>query len=241
MLLLVIDTSGTSGGVLLARNETASLHAGATEVLGARLLQPRQCSTQLISGVAEILQSSQLELADLDAFAVVSGPGSFTGLRMGLSAVKAMAEVSAKPVMALSSLAILASKAAALPPGATSGETVHAVMDAGRGEMYHGVYKDAGRTCERESLQTLSGLVASFQAAPGLMVTSDATVAAALKSFHSVALDEVSVQDAIPLALAAWQASHFVDVAALDANYLRRINPATITGTAVDVASAPMP
>ena len=85
MLILIIDTAGKIGGVLLAQSGNVP-EPCETEVLGEGTLEPRKFSTQLISAVVELLQANHLTLSAVDAFAVVSGPGSFTGLRVGLSA-----------------------------------------------------------------------------------------------------------------------------------------------------------
>ena len=119
MLLLVVDTAGPTGGVLLAEEVGggAGEHRADTEtkILGEIELHPRLFSAELIPAIAALLRSHHRKLADLDAFAVVSGPGSFTGLRVGLSAVKAMAEVSGKPILTVSQLAVMAAMAAKLP------------------------------------------------------------------------------------------------------------------------------
>jgi tRNA threonylcarbamoyladenosine biosynthesis protein TsaB len=215
MLLLVVDTAGTAGGVLLAYSQTEVPALENTRVLGTRILAPREFSREMIPAIADLLQASHSVLADVDGFAVVSGPGSFTGLRVGLSAVKAMAEATGKPIFALSRLAVLASMA-------PQAEVVHAVLDAGRGEFYHGIYRDGGSTCIAESLQTLLTLVDSLQTIRGKIVASEQPVLNALAEFAPTQVPEVSVQDALPLALAAWRARRFTDVALLDANYLRR-------------------
>lgn len=226
MLALVIDTAGSTGGVLLARHDGAAKNLGETEVLGTSVLPPREFSTQLISAIAELLQANQLALPAVDAFAVVSGPGSFTGLRVGLSAIKAMAEVTAKPVIAVSRLAIMASMAEGFDG------LVHAVLDAGRGEFYHGAYRDAGEAYGSESLETLESLAATFKRAPGLVVASEPDVLAALSAVPGAAPRQIpyaTVREALPLVLTAWQARRFTDVALLDANYLHRINPGIIS------------
>ncbi len=94
MLLLVVDTAGPTGGVLLAEaddNESVRSVDPEIKILGTIDLHPRQFSAELIPAIAELLRTSERRLADVDAFAVVSGPGSFTGLRVGLSGVSAMA------------------------------------------------------------------------------------------------------------------------------------------------------
>ena len=223
MLILVVDTAGSTGGVLLALSDSASTHPHETQVLGTGLLESRQFSIQLISVVAKLLQTNHLVLAEVDGFAVIAGPGSFTGLRVGLSAVKAMAEVMVKPVVALSRLAVMASTAGdsgSRPDAAV----VHAVIDAGRGEFYHGIYRDAGRTCVSESLQIRSTLTSSFEQIPGLVVAWESDVLNALADFAPRQISPPTVSEALPLALAAWGARKFSDVATLDANYLRRLD-----------------
>lgn len=229
MLLLAVDTAASTGGVLLARQDAGAQDRTPSrpgmQILGARGLQPRAFSAQLIPAIAELLQSSQLLLADVDAFVVVSGPGSFTGLRVGLSAVKAMAEATGKPIIALSRLAILASMAGKLFPRESADAAVHLVLDAGRGEYYHGVYRDSGEICVAESLQTLDGLTAAIHNSSGVVLVSEPAVRSTLDAMGRMTAYEIpspTVQDTLLLAVAAWQAGDFRDPATLDANYLRR-------------------
>lgn len=232
MLLLAVDTAGSTGGVLLARQGAESpdrlAEQRSIQILGARDLPPRAFSAQLIPAIAELLQSSQLLLADLDALVVVSGPGSFTGLRVGLSAVKAMAEATGKAIIALSRLAVLASMAATLSSPESADALVHAVLDAGRGEFYHGIYRDSGKICVAESLQTLDGLTAAIHNPSDIVLVSEPAVHRALAAINGIdgmdvrELPPPAVQDALPLAAAAWQAGDFRNPATLDANYLRR-------------------
>jgi tRNA threonylcarbamoyladenosine biosynthesis protein TsaB len=229
MLLLVVDTAGPTGGVLLARID---LNGGrsdstdqATEILGVKDLHPRVFSAELIPAIAELLQVNQRRLADVDAFAAVSGPGSFTGLRVGLSTVKAMAEVKGKPILTLSRLAIVASMAARLPQSGPANAPVHIVLDASRGEFYHGMYRDAGKTRIAESFETLDVLVEDIRSQPGTVVVLEPAVSDQLRSIAGSTLREIpppTVRDALPLVVAAWQAGQFHDPADVDANYLRR-------------------
>lgn len=240
MLILVIDTAGPEGGVLLARNESASCDLDKTDVLGASTLEPRKFSQQLISAITELLRRNSLALINVDAFAVISGPGSFTGLRVGLSAVKALAEVTLKPIIALSRLAILASASEAYCSRQSVDGPIHAVLDAGRGEFYHGIYRDSGWICVVESLETLPALQASVRNAPGPIAVFEPGVFEALKTTFSPTpcrLPSLSVQEALPLALASWRAQRFTGVAELDANYLRRMVPKAISGVEVTTKS----
>lgn len=226
MLVLAIDTAGHTGGVLLARNDDPRLMPDQTEVLGVHALEPRKFSIQLISAIAEVLVLNQVVLADIDAIAVVSGPGSFTGLRVGLSAVKALSEGAARPIIALSRLGIMASMVESFGFQLSAEQGIHALLDAGRGEYYHGIYRDSGRTCVSESLDTVENLVESFAGLPGIVLASEANVVSALgeADVPICEIPPVSVREMLPLVFDAWQARRFVDVACLDANYVRKIN-----------------
>lgn len=236
MLLLFVDTAGATGGVLLAQINEKSL--GTTEprveILGVMDMHPRQFSAELIPAIAELLRASEHRLSDLDGFAAVSGPGSFTGLRVGLSAVKAMAEVTGKPILTLSRLAILASMASKLPSSEPGDAAVHVVLDAGRGEFYHGLYRDAGKTRVRESFETLDGLAEAIDQQPGRVVISEKSVRTAFPSVDGPRLCEVpspSVRDALPMAVEEWRAGRFHDPVGVDANYLRHSDAVVVIRT----------
>jgi tRNA threonylcarbamoyladenosine biosynthesis protein TsaB len=99
MLLLVTDTSGTNGTVALAR---ASEHDRRdAEVIETASLAGGMFSAQLVPQIAALLQKYGLAKTDIDGFIVVSGPGSFTGLRVGLAAIKALAEILQKPIVSV--------------------------------------------------------------------------------------------------------------------------------------------
>lgn len=133
MLLLGIDTCGPTGSVALgplSGAQAESMPAGDLEILGQVELDGRSYSSTLVSAVADLLKDAGIELRDLSAIVAVNGPGSFTGVRVGLSAVKGLAEVSRIPVIAISRLEALAAKAGAAKAG------VGAALDAHRGEVF---------------------------------------------------------------------------------------------------------
>ena len=92
-------------------------------------------SAQLVPQIARLLEKHGHSKNDLGAFAVASGPGSFTGLRVGLAAIKALAEALQKPIVAVSLLEAVACS------GKTAGGRVLAALDAGRGDVYVGDYE----------------------------------------------------------------------------------------------------
>ena len=91
-------------------------------------------SAQLIPQISDLLSSNGFTKHEIGAFAVASGPGSFTGLRIGLAAVKALAEVLGKPIAAVSLLEVCV-----FASGAQG--KIMAALDAGRSEVYVGEYE----------------------------------------------------------------------------------------------------
>jgi len=212
MLLLAIDTAGSTGSVVLAQTDSG----GSLTAVGAVDLPGRTFSARLMPAIAELLQQQQLTLSAVDGFVAVRGPGSFTGLRVGLSAVKGLAEATGKPVIALSRLAVMAS----MLPAAS---VVHAVLDAGRGEFYYGVYRDAGWDCVHESLETAETLHAALTAVePDALLAVESALATVLQDIGSMTVVDPTAAATLPLALRCWQQKQFADIAQLDANYLRR-------------------
>jgi tRNA threonylcarbamoyladenosine biosynthesis protein TsaB len=117
--LLLLDTCGVVGSVALADGEC---------VIAVERLAERMASANLLDAVQVALERAGWNLRDVGAVGVVSGPGSFTGVRVGMAAAKGLCEALRIPMAAVSRLAVLADAAAA-----TAGV---AVMDAGRGELY---------------------------------------------------------------------------------------------------------
>ncbi len=104
MLLLAADTSGKHGSIALARCGPES----ACEVIEVVPLEGGTFSAQLVPQIAALLTKHGFSKTDIGGFAVVSGPGSFTGIRVGLAAIKALAEVLEKPIAAVSLLEAIA-------------------------------------------------------------------------------------------------------------------------------------
>ncbi len=129
MLILSLDTSSPAGSVAILRDEIT------LGVISTRAEE--NYSSRIFRHLEFLLSDLTLKLADFDLFAVSSGPGSFTGLRVGLTAVKGWAEVYRKPAVGVSALAAVASQACA-----GRGVLVPA-LDARRGQFYFGVYRTA--------------------------------------------------------------------------------------------------
>ncbi len=127
MILFTIDTSGKHGSLGLSRRDEEGIR-----VLASESLAGGQYSAELIPKFAAMLALAGRKKTDVDAYAVVAGPGSFTGLRVGLAAAKGLAEALGKPLTALSALELIAAAWRQ-----ESGAVVSAV-DAGRSEIFLG-------------------------------------------------------------------------------------------------------
>ena len=146
MRVLAVDTTTERGSVAVTEGDSVS-----GEV---RLLSSEGHSRRLLPAVDFLLQSLGLRAADLDAFAVTTGPGSFTGLRVGLSTVQGLALGTGKPCLGVSALDVLAARNA----GAAS--AIVALMDAYRGEVYGALYDGEGRIVGEASVGRPDTIVA---------------------------------------------------------------------------------
>lgn len=117
--LLLMDTCGDA--------PAAAISCGA-DVLRVEEFGERRASAEMLTIVRRLLQAADLTLADLDGIGVVSGPGSFTGVRAGMAAAKGLCEAATLPLAAVSRLLVL-TRAAKLEEG-------FAVLDGGRGTLY---------------------------------------------------------------------------------------------------------
>ncbi len=128
--------------------------AGPEGVLAeARLVTTDGHSRWLLPAVEALLVGLGLPASALDVFAVTIGPGSFTGLRVGLGTVQGLSLASGRPCVGLSTLDVLA--------GASAGSsgTVVALVDAFRGEVYSGVYDASLRLCRPYGVSALASVL----------------------------------------------------------------------------------
>jgi tRNA threonylcarbamoyladenosine biosynthesis protein TsaB len=139
MLTLAVDTTAESGSIALADEngvrEEVVVHA------------PRGFSHVLFGEIEALLERQGVHLTDIDLFAGGSGPGSFTGVRVGLAAIKGLAEVFGKRVVAVSNLEALAEFG--------QSEARATIIDAHRGEVYAALYDGAGNQIVPEAVLPL--------------------------------------------------------------------------------------
>ena len=200
-LILAVDTTGEHGSIALSR--------GGETVQEMAILAPNGFAHVLYGCIRELLDRNAIALRQVECFAAASGPGSFTGVRVGLACVKGLAEATGRQAMAVSNLEALARFGRA-PLRA-------AILDARRGEIYGAVYEADGRAVIPESVGKLPAWVAALPAGVEF-VAADWT-----------GLDDLPAEPRVtaPRELAAMVARiaagrQWSDPAALDANYVRR-------------------
>lgn len=213
MILLVSDTSGKNGSVALVRAGSSS---GDVELIESVPLAGGTFSAQLVPQIAGLLEKHGLSKRDIDAFVVVSGPGSFTGLRVGLAAIKALAEILGKPIVPVSLLEVIAGESAGRGK-------VMAAINAGRGEIYAGEYEvGESARCVREQLLSKDEFVSL---AAGIAVVTPDAALEQLASAASRLVQRVEMPSSERIARVGWrqlQAGQTVTPEQLDANYIRK-------------------
>ena len=136
-MFLSLNTCGSVASIALG---VADAEMESVRIVATAELAVRTYSSRLIPEIAAMLESRQATMRDIEAIVVVNGPGSFTGIRVGLSSAKGLAESASIPMVAVSRLAVLAA-ASGLPH-------VLAAVDAGRGEYYVGEYRQGAKVAE---------------------------------------------------------------------------------------------
>ncbi len=225
MLLLGVDTSGPQGSLALCRAESQPRSfsrrpedAQDFACLEVVSLAGGAYSAQLVPELSALLARHGHSKLELDGFAVASGPGSFTGLRVGLASIKALAQVLGKPIAAVSVLEAVA--AASDRQG-----KVIAAVDAARKQVYVGEYQiENGRAqAVRESLFTNEEFAAAAASCGAVqVVTPEVSVANLL---HGIAVQVIARPRADAYArrgFAKILAAETISPEDLDANYIRR-------------------
>ncbi len=213
MILLAVDTSGKHGSIALAQCGPDD----ACEVIEVASLSGGTFSAELVPQIAALLAKHEFSKADIGAFAVVSGPGSFTGLRIGLAVIKGLAEVLAKPIAAVSLLQALAS--AAHVPG-----NVLAALDAGRNEIFVGEYDIGGTGTHLIRERLFIGDEWLQSANGGVIVTADKSLAEAARAKGLRVVDLERPRSDV-IAQIGWRkivSGETVSPEALEANYIGR-------------------
>jgi len=203
--LLAVDTTSESGSIALAEDgrviEEVSLDAPAEGYAHI-----------LFDEIARLLVRHGLGLGDVDCFASAAGPGSFTGVRVGLTAVMGLAEANRRNAVAVSNLEALAwfgSRPLRAP-----------VFDARRGAIYGGVYDASLHIAQEEVVMPFESWIAHLPQGDIEIITNGFVLPAQ-------PLPVVQAPRALAGAIAQIAARRFaeglaVDPAQIDANYVRR-------------------
>ena len=128
-IILAIETATRAGSVAISRGENILARATGDAASSH--------STDLIENIDRILQEARVQLGDVDLFGVAIGPGSFTGLRIGLATAKSLAVATKKKCAGISTLAAIALAAG-------ESERTVALLPAGRGEVFAQMFSILG-------------------------------------------------------------------------------------------------
>ncbi len=131
MMILAVDTTTFTGSIALLEDTKLIAEAG--------MDSSSTYSERLLPAVDLLLKMNQLSIQDMDGFAVSIGPGSFTGIRIGLSTVKSFSYASGKPVAGVSTLKALAEKLRR-----SQAQLLCPLLDAKKGEVYAALYESKG-------------------------------------------------------------------------------------------------
>lgn len=208
--VLVIDTCGGDGYVGLCLPTPPD-----ARVLAERRLSPRATQEELLPAIAAVLAQAGCSLAEVAAVAVVNGPGSFTGVRIGLATAKGLCEAHGLSLVALSRLQVLA---LAWRVQSHADEDVWAWLDAGRGDVYAARVSAGQHGAELESMLPLES--AAVLAGESAVALYEQRLAASFPGGTRVCHEayETALRHA---AVRALQQGNLADVALTDALYLR--------------------
>jgi tRNA threonylcarbamoyladenosine biosynthesis protein TsaB len=143
VLILALDTCDARGSVALLRDESlfyAEPHATTEDY-----------SSWLLPAVTHVLATVGLTLRDIDLYAVTAGPGSFTGVRVGLTTAKAWSEVHGRPIAAVSRLEAIATQSTGASP------CVAAFIDARRNQIFAALYRRQAASLQRVDEEMVIG------------------------------------------------------------------------------------
>jgi tRNA threonylcarbamoyladenosine biosynthesis protein TsaB len=211
-LILAVDTTHEFGSLALLRG---------SDVLEEMLLHSPEGFGQILFGrIAELLARQAAKVTDVNCFAAASGPGSFTGVRIGLACIKGLAAATGKPTVAVSNLAAMAAF------GSAALRAV--VLDARRGEVYGALYDATGAVVAPETVMPFTAWLQTLPAAEIEFVSTDfSPFAPAIAGTRFAGAAVTTAPRALTAAVGRiayrqLRAGRAVDPAGIDANYVRR-------------------
>jgi tRNA threonylcarbamoyladenosine biosynthesis protein TsaB len=199
-VILAVDTTGESGSIALV--------AGDGRVIEEVILEsPDGLAHVLFVAIEQLLARHGIAVNDIEVFASASGPGSFTGVRVGLTAVKGLAEATGRKVIAVSNLQVLAAFG--------TREMRATVVDARRGEIYGAVYDAALELVRDEVVMKADDWLATLPAGDLEIISYGYPLNRELTEAPHVLAGAVGKIAALKPELAS-------DPVEIDANYVRR-------------------
>lgn len=218
MTVLALDTTSRLGSVALLR-DGALLEVRAVEA-------PKGFAPNLYREIRGLLERNNVALTDVDCFAAASGPGSFTGIRIGLTAAKSLAEGNGKKAVGVSNLRAMAELG--------EGRFRAPVMDARRGEVYAAVFDEEGRALVDEVVtpwptfvDLVGGRDVTFLSTETSLFTTEGPAPLDPNANGTGTADHMTLDAPLAAAVArlaehAMRAGEALDPEELDANYVRR-------------------
>lgn len=213
MIILGMDTCSANAAVAVMNDK---------KLIGEFVISNDRTHSQVIMPlVDDMLKKCGLDISDIDVFAVSVGPGSFTGLRIGMATVKTFAQFCKKPIIGVSSLDSLYENCALFDG------IVCPIIDARHGEVYNALYKDGKRITDYRVvsvdrlIEQLNGQKVCF-CGDGVLTYGDKL---AQCTDFTVATQNISMQKASSLCIAAYKRAinnDFDDVYSLLPVYLRK-------------------
>jgi len=217
--ILCIETSSHRCDVAIGAGEILLSEYGSEDPRGY------QHAEKLHVYLQEALTQAQLKIAQLDAIAVSVGPGSYTGLRIGIAAAKGLVQPYKLPLVAYSSLEALAVTARELCPGLKASDRIWAAMDAKRMEVYSAVFDGQGQRLSEDAPQLLEETPVHPVASSGRRIVGVGDgvekASAGWPGLEVVPAAFALARHGLPLALRALAAGSMADLASLTPAYLK--------------------
>jgi tRNA threonylcarbamoyladenosine biosynthesis protein TsaB len=177
--------------------------------------------------IADLLESQKMEIKDIDAIAVTLGPGSYTGLRVGLATAKGIAYTLQKPLIGLSTLSALAHAAVkALPKDLGEVFQIFSMIDARRMEVFGAIYDSKFNSIVPEQAIVLDELKwNSLISQPTICIGNGMTKTKQFTTLHNVFYLETSYTsiELLEMATIKLNAGQFEDLAYVGPNYLKEV------------------
>lgn len=213
--LLYIDTAGPDALVGISKGQ---------EILGFRENKVSTTHAEFVQvAVKELLISLSMTVSELDAVVVTLGPGSYTGLRVGLASAKGLAYALQKPLIGLSTLQLLAHRA--LQTLDQDAVQIFSMLDAKRMEVFGGVYDTSLNEIQAEQAFEINEDLLKSLLSKGKVVC----IGSGITKTKTILEDEkiqfleehYSMDDLLALATVKWEAKQFEDLAYVSPSYLK--------------------